>query len=678
MSILIETVRVSGLRGLQNIEVKLEPVTVVTGMNNAGKTSFLKAIQIALGNRQFISQDDFYVSDSNSSDKIIIDIYIAPVGKDGKICNDFSENWETLFTVDRITIDSEGKSFIPLRTIVTYDELDTTYKSKQYILQEWPPFENKDHMFWHQTANGNEKSFNYNAIPFFYMDAQRDILEDMKTRNSYLGKMISRIEYPKEDVKEIEQKIKELNEQTVSSSYILSNIKTTLEELDSAMDTSSDGVEITPFTKKIRDLNKGLTIYYTDKKDSFSMEYHGMGTRSWSSLLTLKSYINLLDKYAEDKQVPFFPILAIEEPEAHLHPNAQKKLYKQIEGIKGQKIISTHSPYIAASAELSQLRNFYTEEVCVACGAINTGELTPEDIRKIKRQVINTRGEIFFSKAIVFFEGETEEQALPILAEHYFNKTSVEMGIDFVGVGGHGNYLPFLRVAEALRIPWFIFSDAENNVKASVKKQFTDCNSNKSEVDVVIFLTDGNNFEKQLMMDGYSEEVRKSILKMEIINCQSQQHKEAKENEISTYGDTRLYEIISGQKTQYGPVIAETIIESGKTLPPKVTELFEKIKNLLERNYLFGWDFIPGNDIGRLKLFLNQKFSIDWVNTAIIEKIDNFKTIKLSSEKNYLLLKLNDKKTEVNLEIDDGRMDKFFVKIENSKLNIYKRRDTVE
>lgn len=678
MSILIETVRVSGLRGLQNIEVKLEPVTVVTGMNNVGKTSFLKAIQIALGNRQFISQDDFYVSDSNSSDKIIIDIYIAPVGKDGKICNDFSENWETLFTVDRIKVDSEDKSFIPLRTIVTYDEIDTTYKSKQYILPEWPSFENKDHIFWHQTANGNEKAFNYDAIPFFYMDAQRDILDDMKTRNSYLGKMISKIEYPKDDVKILEQKIKELNKQTVSSSYILSNIKTTLEELDSAMDTSSDGVEITPFAKKIRDLNKGLTIYYADKKDSFSMEYHGMGTRSWSSLLTLKSFINLLDKNAEDKQVPFFPLLAIEEPEAHLHPNAQKKLYKQIEGIKGQKIISTHSPYIAASAELSQLRNFYTEDVCVACGAINTGEITLEDIRKIKRQVINTRGEIFFSKAIVFFEGETEEQALPILAEHYFNKTSVEMGIDFVGVGGYGNYLPFLRVVEALRIPWFIFSDSENFVKTSVKKQFIDCKSNKLEVDKIIFLTDGNNFEKQLILDGYSEELRKSILKMEIMKCQSQQNKEAKEKEISTYDDKRLYDTITGSKAQYGPVIAETIIESGKTLPPKVTELFEKIKILLERNYLFSWDAIPGNDMVRLKLFLNQKFSIDWVKTAIIEKIDNFKTIKLSSEKNYLSLKLNDEKTEVNLEIDDGRIDKFFVKKENSKLNIYQRRDKVE
>ncbi len=583
MSILIETIRVSGLRGLQNIEVKLETVTVLTGMNNTGKTSLLKAIQIALGNRQFISKDDFYISDNNSSDKIIVDIKIVPVGEDGNICNDFSEDWEVLFTEDRIKIDSENKSFIPLRIIITYDEINATYKSKQYILPDWTHFENESHVFWYQAENGKEKSFNYEEVPFFYMDAQRDILEDMKLRNSYLGKMISRIEYSKEDVEKIEQQIKELNERAVSSSPILSNIKATLKELDSAMDTSSEGVEITPFTKKVRDLNKGLSIYYSDKKDSFSMEYHGMGTRSWSSLLTLKSFINLLDKKAEDNHTPFFPILAIEEPEAHLHPNAQKKLYSQIAGVKGQKIISTHSPYIAASVELSQLRNFYKDDVSVFCGAINTGELTREDIRKIERQVINTRGELFFSKAIVFFEGETEEQTLPILAEHFFNKPLAEIGIDFVGVGGSGNYLPFLRVAEALKIPWFILSDAEEGIKTSVKTQFTNCNSNKLEADVVVFLTDGNNFEKQLISDGYNEEIRKSIINLEIPKCNTPQHVEAKKKEIASYDDKRLYEIITISKAQYGPVIAEAIIESKKRLPPKIAELFEKIKSLLER-----------------------------------------------------------------------------------------------
>jgi putative ATP-dependent endonuclease of OLD family len=89
------------------------------------------------------------------------------------------------------------------------------------------------------------------------------------------------------------------------------------------------------------------------------MEYHGMGTRSWSSLLTLKSFIGLLASNAETGKTVFFPVLAIEEPEAHLHPNAQKQLYSQINSIAGQKIISTHSPYIAAVAELGQIRNFY-------------------------------------------------------------------------------------------------------------------------------------------------------------------------------------------------------------------------------------------------------------------------------------------------------------------------------
>lgn len=582
MSILIKTVRVFGLRGLQNIEVDLEKVTVLTGMNNTGKTSFLKALQIALGTTQFITSDDFYISDSRSSDKIIVDVKIVPVGKDGVIRNDFDGNWEALFTVDRIMIDAEGKSFIPLRTIVTYDEIKAIYRSKRYILPDWPAFKTESSS-WYQTKEGREKGFNYDEVPFFYMDAQRDILEDMKARNSYLGKMVSKIKYSQEDVKEIERQIKKLNDQAVSSSPILSNIKATLKELDSTMDTASEGIEITPFTKKIRDLNKGLSIHYGDKKDSFPMEYHGMGTRSWSSLLTLKAFINLLGKNAEDKQTPFFPILAIEEPEAHLHPNAQKKLYKQIEGVKGQKIISTHSPYIAASAELSQIRNFYKDDVSVSCGAISAGELTREDIRKIKRQVINTRGELFFSKAIVFSEGETEEQALPIFAEHFFKKPLVEIGIDFVGVEGHGNYLPFLRIAEALKIPWFIFSDAEPDAKASVKKQYAQCGCGKSEVDVIIFLVDGNNFEKQLISDGYNEEVRESIIKIELPKCQSPQHVKAKKGEIASYNDVKLCEIITDAKAQFGPVIAETIIEKEKPLPPKVTELFERIKSLLER-----------------------------------------------------------------------------------------------
>jgi len=582
MSILIKNVRISGFRGLENIEVTLEQTTILTGMNNTGKTSFLKALQLALGNRQFVSQDDFFIQGSTVSDKIIIDLLIVPIGDDGKQREDFSEDWEILFTTDRIRNDGTGNAFVPLRTIITFDAIKNSYKSQQFILQDWPESK-QDDVDWFDVENGKKTSFYFDEVPFFYMDAQRDILEDTKLRSSYLGKMLSKIEYSKDDIKDIEEQIKLLNEKAVSSSDILSNIKTTLKELDTAMDTRSEGIEITPFTKKIRDLNKGLTIYYTDQQDSFSMEYHGMGTRSWSSLLMVKAFISLLSINAEKERSVFFPILTIEEPEAHLHPNAQKKLYGQMDAISGQKIISTHSPYIAATAKLNQIRNFYKDET-VTCGKIDTDSLTDEDIRKINRQVINTRGEIFFSKVIVFLEGETEEQALPIFVQKYFNKIPVEMGLDFVGVGGCRNYLPFLRFAEALKIPWFIFSDAENNVIESVQFQFSQCGSKKNESDCIVFLEDGNNFEKQLVDDGFSDEIKKAIASLVVYT--NQKHREVKEQdrltEIENYDDDKLREIITGGKTKYSPAIAEQIIQSDKGLPSKVIDLFEKIAPILK------------------------------------------------------------------------------------------------
>ena len=114
MSILIKTVRIAGFRGLENLEVMLEQTTILTGMNNTGKTSFLKALQLALGNRQFISQDDFFIQGNSVSEKIIVDLLIVPIDGDGKRCEEFSGDWEILFTTDRIRNDDIGNAFIPL------------------------------------------------------------------------------------------------------------------------------------------------------------------------------------------------------------------------------------------------------------------------------------------------------------------------------------------------------------------------------------------------------------------------------------------------------------------------------------------------------------------------------------------------------------------------------------
>jgi putative ATP-dependent endonuclease of the OLD family len=157
------------------------------------------------------------------------------------------------------------------------------------------------------------------------------------------------------------------------------------------------------------------------------------------------------------------------------------------------------------------------------------------------------------------------------------------MGLDFVGVGGYG-YLPFLRFAESLNIPWLIFSDAENITKNRVRKQFAKCGSQKKETDCIVFLDDGDDFEQQLIKGGFSDEIKKAIASFDVY--ENDKHREAKESdrlaEIESYDDDQLYNIITADKTQYGPVIAEHIIKNNKSLPPKISALFDKIADILK------------------------------------------------------------------------------------------------
>jgi putative ATP-dependent endonuclease of OLD family len=572
MGILIDKVRIKGFRGLKNIEVSLEPVTVLTGMNNTGKTTFLKALQIVLGNSHFISQDDFNINGANQEDKIIIDIRIVPFS-DGKIQDLFDEDWEIVFTENRIVDGSDAKQFVPIRTEVMFEPLTSTFKTTQNILKEWGAFKTDEGENWHESPIGKKSSIHLDQMPFIYMDAQRDVIEDMKVRGSFIGKLLSNIKYTKKDIDEIEKKIEDLNTKAVQSSPILSNIENTLKDLDSAIDNGSSGVDIAPFAKKVRDLNKGVSIQYSN----FSMEYHGMGTRSWSSLLTLKSFITFLNDSSQIGSEPFFPLIAIEEPEAHLHPNAQKKLYSQMAEITGQKIISTHSPFIAASANLNHIRSFYKKAEEIKCGKVNIEEFGDEEIRRIKRQVISSRGELFFAKAIVLAEGETEEQALPIFAEKYFDAKALELGIDFIGVNGKGNYLPFLRFAQALNIPSFIYSDADGDTKEKVRMQLEKLDNFPN--DFVFYLNDGNDFEKQLIQDGYQDEIRKAIISCETTFDDHSNRIKAIKDRTEGLGNSDLYKKITGSKTQYGPAVAEAIIKSEKDLPPLVVQLFDKIFN---------------------------------------------------------------------------------------------------
>lgn len=575
MGIQLKQLRVHGFRGLDNLEIDFEPTTVLVGTNNAGKTTLLKSLQLALSNTLQITDDDFHFSDAVIRDKIIIDILFISIDDEGKPVAEFEDKWATVFTTDRIGIDNIGNQFLAFRTVIEENLIRKTYKKKQFVIDEWGDFNHETEGYWYSKEFDNELSFYFDEIPFFYLDANRDILDDLKNKTSFLGKILSSITYDPEDRELIEDLIKELNKETIERSEILTNLHTTLEELDTAMDNPQNTVDITPFTKKLRDLNKGVKINYSQ----FSMEYHGMGTRSWSSLLILKAFILQNKKLADDSQVAYYPLIAIEEPESHLHPNAQKKLYTQINNIVGQKIVSTHSSYIAGSAKLKEVRSINRITSNIAIGKFVESDFDSEDIRKIYRQVINTRGELFFSKLVILFEGETEEQALPITIKRHLNKNPIELGVDFIGVGGSGNYLPFIRFFEAFNVPYLIFSDNEVEANATVTNQIS--KSKLNDMNKVVFLNSGNDFEKELCLNGYIDEVKFAYYHLILSECTNEQHRIAKKAQLDQIPDTDYYGLVTGLKTQFAPVIGYELYKSAKPLPPKIVELFEKVRLII-------------------------------------------------------------------------------------------------
>lgn len=580
--ILIDIIRIKGFRGLDNLELTLQDTTILTGANNAGKTSVLKALQLALGNRSFLSVDDLNIKSGVRAESIIVDIRIIPIDENNVRTQNFDDDWETYFTDKAIKYDNQSLAYIPIRTKFVFNHSRSDFDKQQRILKLW----DSGDVEWFNIETTKEK-VSLDALPFFYLEAQRDVVEDLKFKSSYLGRMMSQISqsYSQEDIDNLESIIEELNNKAIEKSDVLSIIQAVLSGIDTTIDNKGSNVTLSPFAKKIRDLNKTISIQYGENEDSFTMEYHGMGTRSWSSLLAFKAFIkHIVSLTVKASDVPICPIIAIEEPEAHLHPNAQKKLYHQIQEINGQKIISTHSPYIVASSNLFEVRHLY-KATCIQVGHLDREVLNDDDYRKIKQKVVNTKGEILFSKCIVFFEGETEEQALPILAQKFFKVHPSEIGVDFVGVGGAGNYFPFIEFAKRMRIPWFIFSDGEPDPVANMSKAVERCLgedfSGLDHCDNVVVIDQGDDFEKYIIRCNYLSDIKEYIKLKELPKCVNEQHKQKKIKEIEGYTSEYILSESKKFKTQYALVYANAIASSSKEIPNLFDILFNRIKNRL-------------------------------------------------------------------------------------------------
>ena len=603
MSIQIDIVRICGFRGISNIEIALPRVTVLLGQNNSGKTSVIKALQLAIGDySRYLSDEDFHISeDGKRQEAITVDIRLIPIADKAR-ASEFSEEWQQELGA-KIQAEADGKQYVAIRTTAKPDRVKGGYIIERYEMESWPAYTG-----WEKVNFRKKLGKRLESVPFIPIDAQRDIHTELKEKSSFVGRVLSSVEYDDADVAELERMVAEVNKEAIEKSEPLKRLKTHLDNLNQSFEGSGQ-TELTPFPKKIRDLSKRFSVNFGESdKSSFSMEYHGMGTRSWASMLTVKAFTELLAKNHEEEAEPFFPIMAAEEPEAHLHPNAQRTLYRQLIDVPGQVIISTHSPYIAGLAELHEIKYLNKPESSVQVYQLRT-EFEDDDLRKLKREVVHSRGELLFSKAIVLSEGETEEQALPELFESYTGKHPFSLGINFVGVNGSGaKYRPFLILASDLNIPVFIFSDGEAQTVKELKKNYEKVfGATDIEKAPNITILDGTDFEGYLLSQGYQDLIEKTIQqvagndaigkwiekredtslkrvktdKPNCITCKQPIFEDVNRDYSGEHGRVRaILDILDSSKPLYAKAITDNLIKLPREkLPAKVVELFKQIES---------------------------------------------------------------------------------------------------
>lgn len=161
--------------------------------------------------------------------------------------------------------------------------------------------------------------------------------------------------------------------------------------------------------------------------------------------------------------------LAIEEPEAHLHPHVQRLVYRHYLGEEDDApknvttILTTHSPHIASVAPLRSII-LLREDAEGGSTSIESAakvDLQPDEEDDLQRYIDVARGELFFARGIIFVEGDAERFLIPDFA--------AALGVDLDALGvtvcsvASANFLPYVKLVgpDALNIPFVILTDLD-------------------------------------------------------------------------------------------------------------------------------------------------------------------------------------------------------------------------
>jgi predicted ATP-dependent endonuclease of OLD family len=160
-------------------------------------------------------------------------------------------------------------------------------------------------------------------------------------------------------------------------------------------------------------------------------------------------------------------ILAIEEPEAFLHPHKQKELYRNIRNPRTDNlriIITTHSPYIVSETPFEKLGLIKKDGQYSALHIADSKDANELEI--FNSYCTDVNAQLFFADKILLVEGDSDARVLRVLLEKSLGSDAHRISI--ISASGNRNFSPFLRMIKAwttAKIPHLVVTDFDSLTK---------------------------------------------------------------------------------------------------------------------------------------------------------------------------------------------------------------------